>query len=83
MKINNSLLSKYSTQSLSLAAAISLFLPIKEIDKSNPHKAIFIFEKDPKLEKLIESYWKNELKVSASEYFNQLRNIKTRLYGGE
>ena len=70
----------YSTSDLSLATTISLFYPIEDIDRSNPRKAVFIFRKTPELEKLIDQYFRNEIKVSPQIYFNQLRVIKARLY---
>ena len=73
----------YSTNDLSLATTISLWYPIEEIDRSNPRKAFFIFRKTPELEKLIDQYFRNEIKVSPQVYFNQLRVIKARLYANE
>lgn len=73
----------YFTSDLSLATTISLFFPIEEIDRStNPRKALFIFRKTPGLEKLIDQYFRNEIKISPQTYFNQLRAIKARLYEG-
>ena len=73
----------YQTSDLSLATTISLFSPIEDIDRSNPRKAVFIFRKTPELEKLIDQYFRNEIKVSPQVYFNQLRVIKARLYANE
>ncbi len=73
----------YQTSDLSLATTISLFCPIEDIDRSNPRKAIFIFRKTPELEKLIDQYFRNEIKISPQTYFNQLRVVKARLYANE
>ncbi len=73
----------YSTSDLSLATTISLFYPIEDIDRSNPRKALFIFKKTPELEKLIDQYFRNEIKISPQVYFNQLRVVKARLYANE
>ena len=73
----------YSTSDLSLATTLSLWYPIEEIDRSNPRKAFFIFRKTPELEKLIDQYFRNEIKISPQVYFNQLRVIKARLYANE
>lgn len=70
----------YSTADLALASALSLFYPVEAIDRQNPHKALFIFKRDENLNQLIEAYWKGELKVNPSTYFNQLKVLKTRLY---
>ena len=74
----------YQTSDLSLATTLSLFAPIEEIDRStNPRKALFIFRKTPELEKLIDQYFRNEIKISPQTYFNQLRAVKARLYANE
>jgi len=80
LKLNNDL---YFTSDLSLVTTISLFFPIEKIDRSNIRKAIFIFKKTPELEKLIDQYFRNEIKISPQVYFNQLRVVKARLYANE
>jgi len=73
----------YQTSSLALSAAISLWYPIETIDKTNPHKATFLFKRDEKFDELLEAYWRQELKVEPQIYFNQLKTIKARLYSEE
>lgn len=70
----------YQTSDLSLAATLSLWCPIEDIDRSNPRKALFIFQKTSELEKLVDQYFRNEIKISPQTYFNQLRVVKARLY---
>ncbi len=70
----------YSTSDLALATALSLSYPIEVIDRTNPHKAQFLFRRDENLEPLITSYWKGELKVNPAIYFQQLKIVKARLY---
>ena len=80
LKLNN----YYSTSDLALATAISLWFPIEAIDKTtDPHKAIFLFKRNENLDRLIEAYWRRELKVEPQAYFNQLKLIKSRLYSEE
>ena len=73
----------YRSADIALATAISLFYPIEAIDKRNPRKAEFLFKREGGLDKIIESYWRGELKVDPQAYFNALRVIKARLYGEE
>lgn len=73
----------YSTSDLALATAISLYYPLEVVDRTNPHKAQFLFKRDNSLDQFIEAYWRNELKISPQVYFNQLRIIKARLYSEE
>jgi len=70
----------YVTSDLALATTISLQFPIQDIDRSNPRKAVFVFLRSPELEELVEDYFRNELKISPQTFFNQLRDIKSRLY---
>lgn len=70
----------YLTSDLSLATTISLNFPIEDIDRTNPRKAVFVFRRSPELKTLVDSYFTNQLKVSPQIFFNQLRDIKARLY---
>lgn len=83
MYTGNSFLEKkdlYSTSDLALAAAISIYYPVIKIDKKNPKKVFFIFQKDKNLEDLIEKYWRGDLRLEPKQYFNCLKNLKNRLY---
>ena len=73
----------YKTTDLAIATAISLFHPLTSIDRQNPRKAEFLFQKEDGFDDLIEKYWRGELKVEPQAYFNQLRIIKARLYGDQ
>jgi hypothetical protein len=73
----------YSTTSLVLAATLSLFYSVEGIDRSNPHKVEFQFKKTPKLESVLESYWRRELRVCPLEFFNNLKALKARIHGEE
>lgn len=70
----------YLTSDLALATTLSLQFPIEDIDRSNPKKAVFVFRRSPALEELADAFFTNELKVSPQVYFNQLRDVKARLY---
>lgn len=70
----------YITSDLALATAISLWFPIIVIDKVNPQKAEFIFQREMEIDGIVEAFWKKELKVDALSYFSQLKVIKARLY---
>lgn len=70
----------YKTFDLALVTAISLFLPIEDINKQNPRRTEFIFFRTEKLDSLIEKYWKKELLVDPRTYFDQLKALKARIY---
>lgn len=73
----------YKTSDLALAVAVSLSCPIEKIEKANYGKSYFCFRRDEKLEQLIQSYWRQELKVEPQNYFNQLKITKARLYADD
>jgi len=70
----------YSTSDLSLATVLSLYNPIESIDRTNPRKALFVFKNTSSLKKTIDEYYRDEIRISPQQYFNQLRVIKARLY---
>ena len=70
----------YQTTDLACAAAVSPFLPVEAIDKTNPRRAYFVFRKSEELDRLLEAFWNRELKVESRAYFDQLKALKTRLY---
>lgn len=71
----------FSTPDLGLAAVLSLWFPIEAIDRTNPHKATFLFKRDPNLDEIVESFWRRKLKIEPVAYFSQLKIVKSRLYG--
>ena len=79
--MNQSLNDYYSTPDLALATAVSLWYPIESIDRTHPSKALFQFKRDENLNQLVETFWKQELRIEPQAYFNQLKVIKSRLYG--
>ena len=70
----------FLTSDLALATTLSLKFPIEDIDRSNARKAVFIFRRSPELEILADQYFSNQLKVAPQVFFNQLRDVKSRLY---
>jgi hypothetical protein len=59
---------------------LSLDLPIEKIDRQNPTKVQFLFAESEQLRRLVDDYWKGQLQVEPKAFFNQLKNIKTRIY---
>lgn len=70
----------YLTSDLALASAINMHIPMESIDRTNPRKAIFVFKRSVDLEKIVDLFFRNEMRVTPLSYFNQLREIKARLY---
>lgn len=71
----------FESTDISLAATLFYFgSKIEAINKNNPARAIFIFERNKKLDGLIQGFWAHSLQVDPLNYFNSLKEIKTRLY---
>lgn len=73
----------YKTSDLGLATSLSLFFPVKTIDRSNPRKVLFVFEQTDELNDFVNKYWRSEITVEPQTFTNQIKNIKTRIYSGE
>jgi len=74
-------MNKYRTNSLSLASALSLFLPITAIEKDpTNNNCLFCFDDTPQLRELISNFWNKNLQVDASEFFAQTKTLKARIH---
>jgi hypothetical protein len=73
----------YKAADLGLVTTLSLFFPIKVIDRSNPRKVLFVFDLTDELNDFVEKYWRSEIVVEPQIFTNQIKNIKTRIYSGE
>lgn len=81
--IREKLKDHYSTSDIALATTLSLFYPLEVVDRTNPHKAQFLFKRDDQIDQLIETYWRGEIKINPQAYFAALKNLKSRLYANE
>jgi len=73
--------SEYSD--LGLATAISLLLyPPKDIRPVNERRSVFVFDWHADLSKIEQGYFSGKLNVSALLYFQHIKVMKNRLYGG-
>jgi hypothetical protein len=73
----------FSTADLALATTVSIWFPLQQVDKKNPRRALFTFERSKELDELVDKYWKRELQVEPRQYFDQLKSLKARLYSNE
>ncbi len=71
---------EYQTSDLACAAALSLFLPLQDVDKRDPRRAHFIFERTAELESIVAEFQRRKLQVEPRAYFDQIKALKTRLY---
>lgn len=72
----------YKTADLALVAVLLLFIPdsLEVVDRGNPYKVLFCFGKSPELDSLVKRYWSRELQVEPQAFFNQLKQVKVRIY---
>ena len=78
MKINQE--NKYRTQDLALSAYLNLNFPILSLEKLDQFKFQFVFEDSTSLQKEIDSFYNNTGKVNPKDYFNSIKNLKSRFY---
>ncbi len=81
MTMNQNNKETYRTADLALAAALSVsgFI-VKEIEKVNPQRSVFLFENGEELLETVNQYWRQEMRIEPQQYFNQLKLIKARIY---
>ncbi|MDD5626002.1 MAG: DUF5659 domain-containing protein [Patescibacteria group bacterium] len=62
------------------AALISVGFELISLDKQDPHKVLFIFKRKVGIDKAINDYFSNKLKVAARSLFDNIKMIKNRIY---
>lgn len=71
----------FRTADLSLTAALCVSgFVVKEVERADPKRSIFIFEKSENLLEGVERYWRKEMRLEPQEYFYQLKVLKARIY---
>jgi hypothetical protein len=65
---------------LALASYLVSIFTIVKIDATNSNKVIFLFKDSPELQKSINAFWNNTAKISPLDYFNNIKNLKTRIH---
>jgi len=71
----------YTTQNLALAATLYLWHPLEGIVRKDPRKVDFQFPQNQDIDKLVDSFWRKEVKVEPLSYFEALKVLKSRIYG--
>ena len=71
----------FGTHDMGVAAAlIALGYEIISLDKTNPKKVLFVFQRLKNIEETASLYWSNKLKIKAQSFFDAIRALKNRLY---
>jgi hypothetical protein len=50
------------------------------VDKVNPRKALFIFQKEDGIEDVADRYFSDRLEIKARSFFDNLKALKNQLY---
>lgn len=76
--------SPYTTSDLGCAAALYCrgFQPL-ELNRSDPHRVLFEFQRTSDVISVVAAYWDNTLPVDAQSYFGAIKHLKNRLHSGE
>lgn len=71
----------YKTTDIALATTLYCYgSKLEAIDKTNRNRASFIFERTKEIDELVEAFWSHSLKIDPLLFFNELKQVKTRLY---
>ena len=62
------------------SALVSVGFKLISLDKSNPRKVRFVFYREIGIEKIVDEYWANELRIPARVFFDNIKMLKNRIY---
>lgn len=71
----------FITNDLSLSCALLCFdFRLAGLDASDYRKVGFMFTESKELRDTVRRYWDNQLAVNPKDYFNTLKDLKSRIY---
>lgn len=71
----------YVTYDLALCCALLCFgFTLEGLETSDRRKTGFVFDENEKLREAIKQYWNNRMAVNPKDYFNTLKDLKSRIY---
>jgi len=71
----------FLTYDLGLAAAlVALGYSLYDIDRLEPKKCQFIFNRDEHIDKMVNDYWDDKLTLPIRSFYDSLKMLKNRLY---
>lgn len=62
------------------AALVCAGFELIGVDKQNPRKALFIFQRADGIEDVVDRYWSDRLDGKLRKYFDTVKSLKNRLY---
>ncbi len=70
-----------TTYDLNISAVlVALGHPLDHIERKTTGKALFYFKASPAIKKVVQDYWKQEIKINPQKLFDSLKFLKNRLY---
>jgi hypothetical protein len=74
---------QYQTTDIGSATAlVSVGHSLASLDKTNPRRALFVFDNSTDLQARLKDYWSGTLSVDAKTYFENHKWLKSRIYNG-
>lgn len=71
----------FETTDLGLATTlVTQGFSLHSLDRNNPHRVRFVFQKENELDEAVRAYWQKELVVEPLTYFNNIKLMKNRIY---
>jgi hypothetical protein len=62
------------------ASLVTAGFEVVILDKVNPRKVQFVFRRATGIEKVMDDYWTDKLKVKARSFFDNIKMLKNRIY---
>lgn len=70
-----------STFDLGAAASLATMgFELVSLDKTNPKKVQFNFRRKVGIEKVVDDYWTDHLKIKARTFFDNIKMLKNRIF---
>ena len=71
----------FTTSDLGIAAALlTADFELLTLDRADPHKVKFIFNRENGIAKVAEDFWSNRLEQKARTFWDNVKVLKNRLY---
>lgn len=65
------------------SALVTANFELLTLDRANPRKVRFIFKREKGIGKTADDYWSDKLEQKSRSYWDNVKNLKNRLYSGE
>jgi len=74
----------FATYDLGCAAAlVTADFALLTLDRANPRKVRFIFHRKTGIEKVADDFWSDRLEQKSRSFWDNIKNLKNRLYSDE